>query len=463
MSSNKIAVYGLGPVGLATALCFAKKGYKVIGVDNDPTRVESIRRSEPPFFEPLLEEYLRRETGNGNFAVTTEPDLDSNASIIFVTVGTPANPDGSANLRYVKEVVTDIGRSLRKDTCPLVVVKSTVTPGTARQFVKPILERESGKISGSSFGLCSNPEFLREGSAIHDTESPDRIVIGSEDPKASFNLEAFYRRFHGDKMPPAILTTHENAELIKYANNAFLAMKVSYANMIANLCQEIPAADIGEVMRGIGVDRRIGALFLRAGLGWGGSCFPKDLKALISFAKVFGVELPLCSATVRVNELQPLRAISLAGRLLGDLKGKRIAILGLAFKPNTDDMRDAVSVKIVDGLLNKGANVVAYDPKAMDSARAIFQNRIEYAGNPFECIQEADCCIIVTEWDEFRHIPESEFIKRMRRPLIIDGRRIFPSEAFAKSAAKFEAIGLGPRTHDIALKSFFSCANVGGA
>jgi UDPglucose 6-dehydrogenase len=244
-------------------------------------------------------------------------------------------------------------------------------------------------------------------------------------------------------LPRIIRTTPANAELIKYANNAFLAMKISYINSIANLCQVIPRADVEVVASGIGIDRRIGQLFLKAGLGWGGSCFPKDLKALSGFGKSIGVDLHLVEATLRVNNLQPLNAVRLAERLLGDLGGKLIALLGLSFKAGTDDMRDAVSIKIIDELLGRGAKVVAYDPVAMPNAQRILRGRIQLSPSALDCVKGADCCIVVTEWKEFARTRPEEFISRMRRPIVIDGRRIFNPSLFSKKL-RYAAIGLGP-------------------
>jgi nucleotide sugar dehydrogenase len=442
-----ISVFGLGPVGLVTAVCFARKGHQVIGIDPDLDRLEKIRRAEPPFFEPKLKEYLTEAVTNGAFSVADEPSANARSNLAFITVGTPSREDGSIDLTYVKNAAKAIGQSLRQTThYQLVVVKSTVTPGTARTLIKPILENESRKTAGKDFGLCSNPEFLREGNAVHDAELPDRIVIGSEDPEAVARLENFYKEFHGHSMPPVVRTTYENAELIKYANNAFLATKVSFINTIANIAERIPNADVQTIARGIGLDERIGSRFLNAGLGWGGSCFPKDLNALVSLSKTLGYSAELIEAAISTNQKQEQRAIQLAKQALGSLEGKRLAILGLAFKPETDDMREAVSIPLVQGLLAEGANVTAYDPAAMQNARRIFQDTITYAEDPYDCINQADCSIIVTEWDDFKTISPNEFAKRMRSPVVIDGRRIYNRDKFIEAGIQFSAIGLGPRT-----------------
>jgi UDPglucose 6-dehydrogenase len=418
----------------------------VIGIDPDLDRLEKIQRAEPPFFEPKLKEYLSGTVADGALSVTDDASVNARSDLAYMTVGTPSSKDGSIDLTYVKNAAAAIGRSVREAThSQLVVVRSTVIPGTTRTVVKPILERESGKTAGKEFGLCTSPEFLREGNAIHDAELPDRIVIGSEDTDAIIRLENFYRTFHGEPMPPVIRTTHENAELIKYANNAFLAMKVSFINAIANIAERTPNADVKAIAHGIGLDERIGSKFLNAGLGWGGSCFPKDLKALIRYSKTLDYDPELIEAVVATNEKQKQRAVQLAKHALISLRGKRIALLGLAFKPETDDMREAVSIPLVRALLKEGADVFAYDPAAMQNARAIFQDTITYARDPCECIEKADCCIIATEWDEFKRIPLSTFIERMRRPIVIDGRRIYDACRFSDAGILFSAIGLGQR------------------
>jgi UDPglucose 6-dehydrogenase len=339
-----------------------------------------------------------------------------------------------------------IGRALRRtDIQQLVVIKSTVTPGTARGIVKPILERQSSKKAGHSFRLCSNPEFLREGKAIHDTEFPDRIVIGSDDPEAIKRLESVYREFHNQILPPTIKTSHENAELIKYANNAFLATKVSFANCIANIAERIPFADVKEIASGIGLDRRIGAEFLNAGLGWGGSCFPKDVDALLALGKKLHYNPRIVEAAKRTNRHQWRKAIELAKRTYGPLNGSTVAVLGLSFKPNTDDMRAAVSIPIIRELLAEGASVVAYDPAAMKNARAIIGGDVTYAKDSISCIEHADCCILVTEWEEFGEIPPQTFLNKMRKAVVIDGRRVYDADRFWRAGVRLSGVGLGPR------------------
>jgi len=444
MNKESVSVIGAGYLGLCTATGFACKGCKVISVDRDSKKVVMINRGEAPFYEPQLETLLQGALKKGYLkCVLDYKEAIRNTSITFIAVGTPSKPNGSINLRYIKDSAQEIGKALKeKKGYHLVVVKSTITPGITEKLIKPYLEKYSGKQCGSDFGLCVNPEFLREGSAIHDTLHPDRIIIGEYDKKSGEALENFYRNLYGEEMPPLIRTNIPTAELIKYANNAFLAMKISFINEIANICEKIPNADVTCIAKGIGLDKRIGPLFLGAGLGYGGSCLPKDIKALIAFSQSLGYRPKLLMAVDEVNEKQPYKAIELCKKDLNTLKGKRIAILGLAFKPKTDDIRGAVSIKIIKALLKEGANVIAYDPAAMYNARKKLGKRIHYASSSIDCIKNTDCCIVVTEWDEFKKLKPDDFVQNMSNPLLIDGRRIYEPKEFCKKL-KFRAIGLG--------------------
>jgi UDPglucose 6-dehydrogenase len=317
-----------------------------------------------------------------------------------------------------------------------------VVPGTTQDLVKPIFERESKKKCGPDFGLCMNPEFLRQGSALEDTLHPSRLVIGAYDQKSGDTLENLYKHFYGKNTPPIIRTTLSTAELIKYASNSLLATKISYINMVANMCERIPGADVKTVATAMGLDKRIGPLFLDAGLGYGGSCFPKDVKALIAYSKELGYHPQLLEAVENVNETQPLRAVELCKEQLGNLKDKKIAILGLAFKPNTDDMREAQVIPIINSLLLEEAKVRAYDPIAIPIAKTIFKNKIQYATSVSDCLKDADCCILVTEWEEFKRLKPEDFTKNMKQPILIDGRRTYNPEEFSQKI-QFSAIGLG--------------------
>jgi len=444
MVKFRISFMGLGYVGLVSAACFASRGFNVIGFDVDESKVKKINQGLSPIFEPGLSKLIEQSVKNGYLKSTTNlVEAIVNTDITFITVGTPSREDGNIDLRYVEEAARMIGETLQqKDEWHLVVVKSTVTPTTTEKVVKPIIEKASGKRCCKDFGLCMNPEFLREGSAVEDTFKADRIIIGEVDTRSGNILEAFYREFYGNDIPPVIRTTPVNAELIKYANNAFLAMKVSFINMIANLCQKFPGADVEIVAKGIGLDKRIGPLFLKAGAGWGGSCWPKDLKALRNFANRVNIDLPLVDATLKVNDEQPYILVELAKSLIGNLAGRKIAVLGLSFKPNTDDMREAVSIRIIKKLIDEGAYVVVYDPAALNNAKKIFGNIVKFASSSIDCLKDADCALIVTEWDEFKRLKPDDFIKYMRTPAVVDGRRIYDPVVFS-SKLRFAAVGLG--------------------
>ena len=447
MKKPSISVVGAGYVGLCTAVGFAKKGYNVVASDNEAEKVAKINEGVPPFFEPNLQEMLEETIQDGTFKCflnqTEKAVLETD--ITFIAVGTPSKSDGSIDLKFIESSSCDIGKALcKKNAYHVVVVKSTVVPGTTQDIVKPILETESKKTCGLGFGLCMNPEFLRQGSAFKDTLHADRLVIGEHDRKSGDTLESLYKDFYGNDVPPTIRTTISTAELIKYASNSFLATKISFINTIANMCEKIPGADVKVVATAMGLDKRIGPLFLDAGLGYGGSCFPKDVKALIAHSRSLGYHPQLLEDAENVNNTQPLRAVELCKEQLGNLKDKNIAILGLAFKPDTDDMREARVIPIINQLTQEGAKVTAYDPVAIPVAKTIFKNKIQYATSTIDCLKNADCCIIVTEWDEFKKLTPEDYVQNMRQPILIDGRRIYDRKQFSQKL-KFEAIGLGPR------------------
>jgi len=350
MIEKSISIVGTGYVGLCTAVGFASRGYKVVASTHDPEKAELINKGVPPFFEYGLEEILQKVVKKGYLkCVLDREEAVLDTGITIISVSTPSQPDGSIDLRFIESSAREIGGALnKKDAYHLVVVKSTVVPGTTENMVKPSIEKSSGKRCGVDFGLCMNPEFLREGSALYDTLHPDRVIIGEHDEKSGDILESVYRDFLGEEMLLMIRTNLPTAELIKYANNAFLATKISFINTIANICEKIPGADVTVIAQGVGLDKRISPLFLRAGLGYGGSCFPKDVKALIAVSKSLGYSPVLFNAVEDVNNIQPYHAVRLAEKLMGDLAGKRVAVLGLAFKPDTDDMREAVSVKVIN-------------------------------------------------------------------------------------------------------------------
>ena len=441
---HKLSFIGLGPVGLCTAVCFAAKGFKVIASEIDKAKAIQIRKGKPTFYELNLKEMLQKTIKSGNLKiVTNNEEAILQSDITFITVGTPSKADESINLQYIINAVEEIGKSLKKKkSAHLVAIKSTVTPGTTQNIVKPILERNSGKKCGNSLLLCANPEFLSEGNAIRDTLNPDCIVIGGYNQKSTDTLENIYKEFHKENLPSIIKTNIPTAELIKYANNAFLATKISFINTIANICEKIPGADVTKIAEAIGKDHRINPHFLNAGLGWGGSCFPKDLKALIAFSKKLGYNPTLIQATCKANQDQIKSVIQKVKKELKTLKGKTIAILGLSFKPDTDDIREARSTKIINQLLREGAKIIAYDPMAMPNIKKVFKEKIKYVSSPTKCLENADCAILVTEWEEFKKLKPENFTQNMRESILIDGRRVYDPEEFSKKL-RYIAIGLG--------------------
>jgi UDPglucose 6-dehydrogenase len=441
----KISVIGTGYVGLCTAVGFASKDFSVIAVDNDAEKIANISKGSPPFYEPGLENLLAKALKNSNikciFDQTKEAVLHSD--LTFIAVGTPSKKDGSIDLKYIESAAQDIGKALKqKNSYHVTIVKSTVIPGTTQNVVKPILEKASGKSCGEDFGLCMNPEFLKQGSAFEDTISADRLVIGEYDQKSGNTLEKLYKDFYEETQPPTIRTSLATAELIKYASNSLLATKISFINMIANMCERIPGADVKVVAKAMGLDKRIGPLFLDAGIGYGGSCFPKDIKALLACSKSLGYNPEILESVESINHHQPLRAVELCESLIGPLKNKQIALLGLAFKPDTDDMREARVINIINRLLELGAKIKAYDPVAMPVAEKIFEKKIQYASSVQNCLEKADCAILITEWPEFKKLTPEDFMGYMKQPALVDGRRIFDPKIFSKKI-RFAAIGLG--------------------
>lgn len=445
MKKPKISVIGAGYVGLCTAVGFASKGYNVVACDVDEEKIAKINEGIPPFHEPGLQERLSDCLKKGNLkgVVSQIERVILETDLTFVAVGTPSKLDGSIDLKYIESATCGIGKALKqKDTYHVTIIKSTVVPGTTQNTVKPILERESKKAAGTDFGLCMNPEFLRQGSAFQDTINVDRVVIGSIDERSGNVLEDLYKGFYSNHLPTIIRTSLSTAELIKYASNSMLATKISFINTIANICEQIPGADVKVVATAMGLDKRIGPLFLDAGLGYGGSCFPKDIKALIACSKSLGYDPELLDSVEQVNKIQPLKAVEFCKEKLGNLEGKKIAILGLAFKPDTDDMREARVIPIINQLLKEGARVTAYDPVAMPVAKFLFKNQIQFASSAISCLKNADCCILVTEWPEFKKLTPEDFIKNMKQPVLFDGRRVYDPELFGRKMT-FVALGLG--------------------
>ncbi|MDI6897552.1 UDP-glucose dehydrogenase family protein [Methanocella conradii] len=412
----RISIIGTGYVGTVTGACFAHLGNEVICVDVDPKRVESINRGVPPIYEEGLDELLKAHAGK-NLSATLDYDYAvSNSDVSFICVPTPTDESGKIDLRFVREASRSIGERLKaKDSYHVVVVKSTVVPQTTQQVVTPILEETSGKKAGLDFGVGMNPEFLREGKAVHDFMHPDRIVIGGDDPKALGIIKGLYAGY----TCPILEVDTKTAEMIKYVSNAFLATKISFSNEVGNICKRL-GIDTYKVMEGVGLDARISPYFLNSGLGFGGSCFPKDVKALIGKASEIGYEPILLKTVLKVNDNQPHMLMSLLKKHVPDLKDKRIAVLGLAFKNDTDDIRESRAIHVIGSLLAEGASVVAYDPMATERMKRVYPN-IEYAKSADEALEGADACVIATEWAEFKKL---DSFKSMRKPVVIDGRRM---------------------------------------
>jgi UDPglucose 6-dehydrogenase len=438
---------------LVSAACYAQK-VTVSIYEKDRTRRETIASGKVPFFEPELNQLLTEAVRTAHLKIVTDPAAAVAVSdLSFVAVGTPVRRDGSIDFSQVLAACRDIGRGLKeRPDYHLVAIRSTVFPGTTSGLVRKTVERSSGKKAGEDFGLVAYPEFLREGSAVYDTLHPNRIVIGGIDDRSGNVIEEFLRELHGGDLPPVLRVTPETAEITKYASNGFLSTKVAFINEMANLCERFEGVDVKQVADGMGHDPRIGRAFLDAGLGFGGACLPKDLRALVEGAKRNGVRLRIAEATLASNGSQPLRVIRLARELIGTLKRKRAAVLGLSFKPGTSDMREASSVRIVRALLDSGMNVSVYDPVAMENARRFFGRRVRYAESVRDCLDGADCCFLVTEWNEFKKIPPDLFIEAMAKPVVIDGRRVIdPLELDPKIS--YSAIGLGKSRRPSSLPS----------
>jgi UDPglucose 6-dehydrogenase len=433
----KIGIVGLGFVGLCFASVLASKGYKVIGIDSDKQKIRNIKIGIPPFFEPKLEKFLRVSLKK-NLSVSTQISSLESCDIVFLTVGTPQSKSGRIDLSIVKSAIEEIGKILKKTkNKPCIVIKSTVVPGTTRNLILPILEKESSKKAGKGFGLITNPEFLREGMAIDDAMKPHLVVLGGIKDKFLKKLEKFYRDFHSNV--PTIVTNYENAELIKYANNSFLATKISFINQIANICQAVPGTNVEKVAEAIGYDPRIGKLFLNAGPGYGGSCLPKDIKALTNFASSIGIKPTLLNAVEQVNRNQIKNIIKLIEKSIGKVKGKYISILGVAFKPETDDIRDSASIELIKALLKNDAKIILHDPKAIKNAKNIFGDKIAYANSIKNALRNSQCCVIMTSWKQYSRIQKND-LKIMKKPVVVDSRRMLEKNA---SDIEYHAVGIG--------------------
>ncbi len=428
-----IAVIGSGYVGLVTGACFAEFGVNVTCVDIDAQKIERLKAGHIPIYEPGLDHLVAKNMQAGRLSFTTDLHAAVEQSlVIFLAVGTPPREDGSAELRYVEEAACSIAASL--NGYKVIVTKSTVPVGTGERLRHLILEQKKN----AKFGIVSNPEFLREGAAIDDFMRPDRIVIGSRDEEAIAIMRDLYRPLYLIETP-FVITSVEAAELTKYAANAFLATKISFINEIANLCDLI-GCDVHDVARGIGMDNRIGRKFLHPGPGFGGSCFPKDASALVSVARQYGGKSLIVEAVVEVNRRQRELMLPKIERLVGDLAGKTVAVLGLSFKPETDDIRDAPSVDIINALVARGAMVRAYDPVAIEAARQLLPD-IVYAEDEYSAVTGADVLVFITEWNQFRALNMQRVRELMRTPKIADLRNIYQPEAMRELG--FDYVGVG--------------------
>jgi UDPglucose 6-dehydrogenase len=430
----KIAVIGTGYVGLVVGTCLADFGNDIICVDIDKEKVTKLNKAIIPIYEEGLRDMLDRNLKEGRIQFTTDIKRGvEHGDVIFIAVGTPPGKDHKADLSAVRAVAKDIGTYI--NNYKVIVNKSTVPVGTAQKVEYIIKDNQKKRID---FDVVSNPEFLREGTAIKDFTNPDRIIIGTKSKKARDIMSSIYKGIaRTDK--PIVFTDTKSAEIIKYASNAMLATRISFMNEVAQLCEKV-GADVKEVAKGIGLDDRIGPRFLQAGLGYGGSCFPKDVKALAQTMNGHAIESKILSAVESVNEAQKRSAVPKVKRLVGDLNGKTVAVWGLAFKPKTDDMREAPSIVIINELQKLGAKIKAFDPEAQENAKKIFKD-VEYCKDPYSTITACDCLVIVTEWNEFRELDKDKIKKLMKQPNIVDGRNIYePSEM---KAAGFNYIGVG--------------------
>lgn len=429
----KITIAGTGYVGLVTGVCLAEVGHEnVVCLDVDKQKVDLMKDGVSPIYEEHLEELMKKNYEKGRIDYTTNyKDAYKDADIIMIAVGTPERSDGSANLDYIKKVAKQIASSVTKDT--LVVIKSTVPIGTNDAIEKFIRENLKNKVK---IELASNPEFLSQGTAVMDTLNASRIVIGVESEWAKNILEEVYKPFN----QPIVVTNRNSAEMIKYASNDFLALKISFMNDIANLC-EIVGANIEDVAKGMSYDERIGSKFLKAGIGYGGSCFPKDTKALHWLASHNGYELKTVKAAIEVNESQKLRLVRKAANLVESFDGMKVAVLGLTFKPGTDDLREAPSIPNIQYLLERGAEVVAYDPVGIENAKKIFKDSITYTTSIDEAIKDADICFIMTEWKQILNYDISNYKHKMKRPLVFDGRNCYTLDTMKDLGIEYYSIG----------------------
>ncbi len=429
---KNIAVIGTGYVGLVTGVCLSEIGHKVTCVDIDIQKVTLLKNGVSPIYEPGLQELMKKNINSGSLTFTIDyREAFLNVDVIYIAVGTPQTENGAANLQYVEDAAKSIAHFISRSV--VIVIKSTVPLGTNEKVLKIVRDHLSSDIK---VDVVSNPEFLREGSAIYDSFHGDRIVIGSNNDESANLIEEINKPFQ----VPIIKTDIRSAEMIKYASNAFLAMKISFINEIASLCEKL-GANIEEVSKGIGKDKRIGSEFLTAGIGYGGSCFPKDTKALINIAKEAGEQFNLLSSVVDINNKQKTILVKKAKERFNTLSGKKFALLGLAFKPNTDDMREAASIDIANQLINAGGKVIAYDPIAAINAKPLLNSEIQLTDSIESAIEGCDAAFIATEWKEIIEFPLSKYEELMSSPIIFDGRNCYPLEKVKNNLIEYYSIG----------------------
>lgn len=432
MRKPVIAVIGLGFVGLTLAIVNSYHGFKTIGIDINQKKIEQLNNGSSYFYEPKLDQLLKKAIHKDKIIFSSNLNLISESDIIFITVGTPPKSNGQIDLNFLKNAINNIGKIINKDSKNrTIVIKSTVVPTTLKHIYS--------KFRNSKTKIVVNPEFLREGNAINDLENPHIIVIGEEKKNSSKELISYYNKFY-QKTPEIILTNFTTAELIKYSNNAFLATKISFINSIASICQNLPNTDVDTIAYAIGKDSRIGSEFLSAGPGFGGSCLPKDLSALINFSDSMGKSNLMFKAVKNVNHDQIDRIFELMKKMKILKKSSKIGILGVAFKKETDDIRESVAIEIVNKLLKKGLEIHVHDPMALQNFKELFVDKIKYFKSAHECISNTDCCLVLTEWPEYKKLKEKDFLK-MKQPNVIDSRRILESKMFKKIS--YKAIGLG--------------------
>jgi len=438
MEKIKIAVLGMGYVGLAGGMGYAKHGFKTICTSPTQSKVDNLKKGIPPFYEPELEELVKEQVERGMLSATTDNvEAIKQSDVTFICVGTPSLTDGSADLSAVKDTAKDIGMAIKdKDVYHVVVAKSTIIPGTTENIVLPIVEKYSGKKVGKDFGLCMNPEFLRQGQAVHDSLEPDRVVIGQYDKKSGDIIEHIYKGYDC----PIIRCEIKAAELIKYAANSLLATKITFANEFSRICEKFNI-DVYEVMKGVGLDFRINPMFLNAGVGFGGSCFPKDVNAIVALSKEIGVKTPLLDAVLYTNDIQPMHFIEIIKDTVGSLEGKTVAFLGLSFKPDTDDTRSTRALPIIQQLYKEGAHVKAYDPKAYYKFKPLTDLPIDYMDTLEEALKDSDFAVVQSDWKEIKDLKAEDFKKLLKNPIVIDGRRSYNPNELIKNGVTYRGIG----------------------